>query len=295
MTPILHTLMTGGSGTGMSYWLKWLDCPKKAWLDEQADSPEARAAYCMTYSATLVGTIGHALMEMFWKSKVGVSDWAAIRYSEGAIDADARSEAEKCVACLLGWIRDEESAVPLGTAKVVAVEETCAIADAKALLGCKEFSMRADLVLELTKTHTDALKKCVQNESPGIDGAIEILKPGRWMFDYKFYGQRTGNLLDRSMGSTQFAAYQAVWNHLHPDRAVLGCIQVTVFNLKSPVVRFTVVPPPSKDMLATVINLLAQADDIARNVGPIPKPLDHNCFPYGKVCPHLASGACRRY
>jgi len=300
--PIIHTLARGGSARGLHYWLSWLDCPQRAALEnERRDEPETQARFVQTYSGMLVGTIGHAYLEHFWKMLqaergAAIDPVGVVRFHETYVDDDARKEATNCVSSLLRVIA-ADGPIPLSTTEVGFVEKEISSKDALMRFGVPEFTGRLDVALKLGSEHIAALKGHAANtELLNVDGAVGALKPGKWILDYKFLGSRDTNLLDRTLGSLQYAAYQMLFEELPGEEPAAGLIQICPFNVKGNPVRFTVVPSPSEDARAMVRNILVQARE-AQERGPVPKPLDHNCYPYKGICPfhHAAGGPCKRF
>ena len=278
--PILHTINSGGSGSGFSYYSKWAGCPKNAALSAEHGTPLTE------YSALLVGIIGHAFMELHYKRAMNLNeDPVAVRFSD-VVEERARAEAERCFRAYRASFPELNH---LG--KVLHVERDIeSTPEVTAAVGIDPYTARLDLATQLSQRDITRLKG--QRE---IDGAVGAFKPGRYIVDHKFYGRREANLIDRSLGSLQFTAYMLAYNAKYPKQPVQGLLQNTVFKLKEPCFRLTVVPLPGKREIAVLHGFFRHIAEVMAQDYDTPVPDEYTCFSWGRVCRWYTEGLCKRY
>lgn len=290
--PILHTLASKGSGTGIGYYTAFAaGCPLSAALYNSDDR-----TFMDEKSGAAIGTIGHAFQELHWKRQLdpNAQPSVAVEFTQHIAEENL-VEAERLFRYFRSIIPE-----PDGLGTVVDVEATFPVpeddAQAAVLHWLFEvpFTMRVDLITDLTEQHITRLKK----KAVGWDGHLGILRPGRWLWDYKHYSRRESNLLDKTLGSIQYAAYIESYNALVEEQAlagppVNGLIQCAIFTTKQPDIRMTVVPPPSAELFEAVERLVSLGAERAKTPD-LTVPSDNNCFSYGKICRWLTEGLCNR-
>jgi len=293
--PILHTIHQGGSEWGLSRYSRWVGgCNRKASLDEAAKKTETPKQ--MTWSGAAVGTAGHLLMEHHFKGAPICRDEslvkAAIELEKDVVLQHTDMFEERVwkeALRLFNAFRDtypnrDHFGTPVAVEKALDSRESPQIATA---VGIEPYTCRMDLVTEMDEKQLDRF-----TSSHGLDGATEIMRPGFWIVDHKFYARRNTFSMEQSLWSSQFAAYQLAWNATFPDMAVNGVIQNTIYKLKAPVFKATIIPPPSKKDKARLKNLFTIAVDEMTNRADRAVPSVNNCFPYGGICRWLKEGVC---
>ncbi len=293
--PILHTIHQGGSEWGLSRYSRWVGgCNRKARLDEEAQQNEPPKQ--MTWSGAAVGTAGHLLMEHHFKGAAICRDAGLVR---AAIELDKDvvlqhtdmfeervwNEALRLFyAFSQSFPNRDHFGTPIGVEVALDSREAQDIARA---VGIDPYTLRLDLVTEMGERQLDRF-----TSAHPLDGALEILKPGFWIVDHKFYARHNMYSMEQSLWSSQFTAYQLAWNAAHPDKPVNGVIQNTIHKLKTPAFKATIIPPPSKADKARLKNLFTIAVDEMTNRPDRAVPSINNCFPFGGICRWLKEGVC---
>jgi hypothetical protein len=146
------------------------------------------------------------------------------------------------------------------------------------------FTARLDLVVELSSSDIQALVE----RRPELAG----IEPGIYIVDHKTSGRRGADDPIKYRISTQFIGYQALWNHLNPDRPCKGMIANCVVRHKKLVdasFYSVLVPPPTHEQILGLKTFLQHTKVLMTtnmaNWGA--------CYQWG-VCPHLTSGRCDR-
>jgi len=122
------------------------------------------------------------------------------------------------------------------------------------------------------------------------------MTPGIWIVDHKVKRARSGDVVIQAQLDEQFALYAAAWNRLNPDRPVRGTLANIIFKYKKldDHAFLTIqVPPPTELEIAVVREIIQEGCRIVKEktrnwANP------RVCFEFGRVCPHLISGACNR-
>ena len=281
-TPILHTIQTGGSGTGHGYYSRYAGgCPLAASLDFSSEENTMSEK-----SGRNLGTIAHALHELRWKKQLNQdNDLSIVEFSQH-VDEENREGALRVVRYFNEVLPEEDA---LGTVLEVEAQYPRDERDKSILdtLYDVPFTFRLDLVTKLTRKHIDRLKRKPLQWTGGL------LKPGKTLWDYKHYGRREGNLIDKATGSTQYAAYMQAYNALFPKDPIIQTVQASIFTTKEIDIWLTVVPVDEhiQEVSAHLIKMGA-AD--AENYPLLTIPTENNCFPYGSLCRHLKNSTCDR-
>jgi hypothetical protein len=283
-TPILHTLDTGGSGTGFHYYASYgAGCPRAAVLNEKAKANGENGL--LSNNGLTVGTLGHALMALhFGRALSAKQDPTIIRFSD-VVDEEARYEAERCFRAFR-----EQYPNPECYGKVIAIEkqiDSCsAVTEA---VGVEPYTLRPDLVTKMTKKDvTWVLKNCeVENG--------QYLKPGYWMLDHKFDGRKNQAFLDRAMESKQFHSYFLGWNAAMPRMPLQGVMRHTIFKYKEPRVLLTVVPPPSERQIKSLHAFYEWCCFVIENRPTQAIAHENNCFPMWGVCRWWKENLCQGF
>lgn len=286
MTPILHTIPTGSSGTGLSFYGRWAyGCPRKATLDTQVE--ESNTSTEISDGPFGVGHIFHALCELHYtRGKSGVFDTAAVQFSN-VCDERARQEGERLFRAYrllrsptyFGRVWHVEKALPeTGNA-----EQAKAICNA---IGVDPFTLRIDLVTYMS----DAVARKLGTEA----GAR--IPPGVLLVDHKTDAWDVSSR-DRFLHSHQAIAYQLAWNAAFPNQKCAGFIFDVVTKTTRPEGHLIFVPPPTKLEVRTLQAYLHYCTEVMSNekLKNSCNSTSTNCFPKGRTCYHFTSGRCPRY
>lgn len=296
--PILHTIQTGGSGTGHGYYSRYASsCPLSASLDFSSTFDSG----ITEKSGRGLGTIAHAMHELRWKKILDPKNAAQLTFVEFSqhVDEENRNGAERVVRYFnevlpeddaLGDVLEVESSYPerdpkTGNLTKEGVGQAAVLEDLYSL----PFTFRVDLITRLNKKQVTRLKN---NGALSIGGPVD-LKPVKTLWDYKHYGRREGNTIDKAIGSTQYAAYVQAYNLLHPDDPIEQTVQVSIFTTKDIGIWLTVVPI-SEHIEKVAAQLIRMGSFVADNELLITLPSESNCFPYGGLCRHLKDSKCDR-
>jgi len=279
MKPLLHTLPTGGSGHGFSYWASWMGCAL------QAELKAARAAV-QKYDANsgrTVGSILHALLELYYtRGKQHPFDACAVKYTQDSgdvadVDDNARIEAERLFRAYRMRFPPDE----LG--KVLHAEVT--VADSPAMdeaVGVSPFTIKPDLVVSLTGLQAKRLRA-----TRGIS-----IKSGRYIVDHKTDAAKWKIMYPRYFHDLRFTAYMVGWNAARPACKVDGLIVNSL--VKTTAVNFVtiVIPLPGRTETEALHRFMLDAQRIQAQ--SLHEPNATRCFDYNEVCPFLADGTCNR-
>ena len=282
MKPILHTIASKGSGTGHGYYGSFNSCPVNAALynsDERTFLDEKSGAN--------LGTIAHALMELHWKKKISGQNLVAVEFSQ-LVSEENRTAAERCFNFFREVFPEDDALGDVAEVEPTYPEDEAQAMMLKDLFGVP-FTFKPDLVTNVSKRQLDRLRK----KKVTWMGQLGVLKPGRWMWDYKHYSRRESNLLDRTLGSTQYAAYIEAYNTVNKKK-VEGVIQLTNFTTKDQEIWLTVVPPPSPSLFGAAQAVIRRGHRLSL-VRPLETvPTESNCFAYGGICRWMKEGLCDR-
>lgn len=282
--PIFQTLKSRGSGTGITYWLKWADCPERAYLDElAADNCEPTS---MESEATKKGTILHAFLELYYKRgvglpfEVGAVHFQTMRGDASNEDEEARIDAER----LFRAYRARFPANELG--KIVAIEKLVPVIGDNAMkariekaVGIAPYTMKPDLVIKLSKRDCERLKR-----TRSID-----LKPGFYLVDHKSDNSRWG--IEKYLETHQFTAYFLAWEAAFGVK-LQGVLVNIVFTTKIPDFLTILVPPPSPVRIKSLHHQLASIAFLREHM-PRWKNTNRCLFP--KPCLFHVNKVCRKY
>ena len=261
MKPIVHTISGAASPYGIHSYLAWLGCSKNAALNEEdlEANDGIRIRDTLTWSGASVGTVGHALMEMHFGQALPVTtepligariQTASLTHSD-LMEERVWVEAARCFRAF----REHTPQLDI-FGKVIHVEEEFGgiargehhrrnedMSRAVGLIQKGEvfpYTLRLDLGTKMTKRHIERFLK----KYPATAGAKEMLKPGVWLVDYKFYAQEKSDLIDAALDRHQYTAYQLAYNAAHPKNPCQGMLQFTVIRRKKVAFLPIVVPPP---------------------------------------------------
>lgn len=283
ITPILHTIGSKGSGTGHSFYSGFNSCPTNAALyntDERNFLDEK--------SGMGLGTIGHAFLELHWKGKLKTAPTVAVEFSQ-LVDEENRVNAERCFTYFRQTLSEDDALGTIVGVEPLYPEDEQDAAILQGLFGVP-FTFKPDLVTDLGVKQLARLRK----KNVKWYGQLGILKPGRWLWDYKHFGRRESNLLDKALGSTQYASYIEAYNALHPKKPCLGMIQITIFTTKETEIWMTVIPPPTPALWGATQIVVRRGHRLSQ-VRPLEVvPTESNCFSYGGICRWLKEGLCDR-
>lgn len=284
MKPILHSLAGGGSQWGLSHHLNVYGCGTRGWLDKKASKKDEEAVL-RKKSALLTGIIGHALIEHYWKAVIrGETGLPVVEFNE-LVEDSSHQEALRCVKAFIARIGDGPA---LG--EVLGVEMELAIkwdTPPQPWYQPDEATLTGEIDLLTSLKQKDATRLgVIFNE---IEDPAGIFGPGKWIWDYKFRGRRLSNLMDKALEAWQYVGYPWMLKE-QTGHKVKGCINVGIFTTKEVGFQVTVVPYPSQRK----IDALKRLVEASRAVSPNScRPLDSECFPFGRVCRYLHNG-CER-
>lgn len=281
---IFQTLKSRGSGTGITYWLKWADCPERAYLDEKAaDNAEPTS---MESEATRTGTIVHAFLELYYKRGAGLPfEAGAVRFqSERGDPFDVAEESRIHAEQIFRAYRVQFPANELG--KIVAIEQLVPTPGDKSMaariekaVGISPYTMKPDLVIKLTKKDCERLKK-----TRHVD-----LKPGLYLLDHKTDNARWG--IDRYLNSHQFTAYFLAWEAAFGVK-LMGVLVNILYTTKQPDFLTLFIPPPTQVAINSLHHQLASIVFLREHM---PRWKNTNrCF-FPKPCLFHTNQLCRKY
>ncbi len=284
MKTILHTLNSGGSGSGLSYYSQWAGgCPKKATLDTAAR--EKFTGDSSTGSHALgIGRILHAFLELHYKRGMkGVFDTSVVKFSD-VVDDGERTEAEAIFRSYRinhppdewGEVVECEDKYPKTKSQAAAIEEA---------VGISPYTFTPDLVVNIGAKQVRTLQD--------TRGLI-LPKPGLYMVDHKSEGMWDAAAMDRHTNKQQFTAYQLGYNAANPKRPVLGLIDNILMKTKGYDVRTLFIPPPGKLAIQSLHSFLRYCVTMMKVMPDWAVPTDYNCFPRGKCCYWYTEGSCER-
>src|SRR6185369_4991986 len=281
--PILQTIHTGGSGTGISYYKRWLGCCNSAWLSEQPDIEQPKK------SALEIGTIAHAFLKMYHKREEKDFNPEAVAFIDTngdpyLIDTTARVEAERLFRAYRGEFK------PTEFGKIVAVEQplpppndatmAAKICDA---VGVEPFTFQADLVAKISEADCERLRTTRALDLPG---------PGYYLVDHKTESRHDSNVVDKWMNELQFVAYPVGWNAVYPKTQVRGTIVNIIFKTKVVDFMLFFVPTPNAHRVRVLQSQLALA---VHNMTEHTRQTNtKHCWDYHGVCHWLNVGLCNQ-
>lgn len=276
--PILHTVR-GGSGWGVSTYRSWLNCEKRAWLDSQL----AAGGRSNDSLETAVGTIYHALQEIYGQTQDRGLDTSVVEYVQDSgdpanFDEEARLQAEN----LFRSYRTQFAPNLMG--KIVALEELLDGSDLAVPwkpAGLK-LTARLDRVVKLTASDVIRIR--------GLRGLNLI--PGIYGYDFKTAGARYANTADQYKADIQFMVYQLLWNALRPKQTMNGFLVDVAYKTKPPHFELIYVPPVGALEERIVAAFFGRALEAIGHDPPRANP--DRCFMYYRICRHLVEGRCDR-
>lgn len=269
--PILHTIESGGSGTGQSYYKAWTGCPRYAHLkyEEKVSEPESKAL--------VVGTIFHAFAHLHETRGKKSFNPSAVEFSQTSgetLKEEWRLEAERV-------FKQYRDACPPGTwGEFVSAEEPILDYTIEGF----PVTVQPDLVVYISKTKAKQLSarfNCV-------------ITAGYWIIDYKTSAWKTQ--VEPYVEDVQPWLYQMAWNWKHPDKAVQGALMVIVTKTKEVKIEVGVVPKVKayhETVVSRFIRLAVFMKLHARDLAGVPYTAPNRCFSYGRACSYKG-GACER-
>lgn len=288
MKPILHTIMSSASDHGYHSYSTIATCPRKAQLAKAAR--ENGETGLESNNAFSVGIIGHSYLELFFNKALGKHGTAAVKFSD-VVDEEARFAAEQCVR---GYIAKHPNPHIFG--KILGVEHEIKAGNevVEEAVGISPYTARLDLITQMTTGTISALKKEFEIEGPGV------LKPGQWIVDHKFLGQRDRYLVERYSQSHQATSYQqAATAELGKiEGMIINCIfKKKQKNMPVPSDRFLliVLPPPSHRQIKSLHTLYDWAVTLENGSPNQAIPTEDNCMSFFGPCRFWLDGSCPRY
>jgi hypothetical protein len=286
-SPILHTLPSGGSGQGLTYWTDEAICPRRAWLNKNEGSrglPHDKALQA--------GVIYHALQDLYRRFPEPGFDTVRVEYVQDSgdredVDEAARLEAER----LFREYRTRFKPTDLG--HVTSVEKFYDVSNIE--LPWKPYGMpltcRVDLETKIGATAQQRIRI-----ARGVNVPL-----GNYIVDFKTDAYRTPVTRERYLAEIQFPLYMLIRNAVEKKRPpVVGALIDVAFKTKSPDFDLIYIPPPSKDTTEIVSAFLWHAWKIfqqeaqeAQN-GDIPRTNPRACYSWNRPCPWLVAERCNR-
>jgi hypothetical protein len=274
--PVLQSLPTGSSGTGISYYSTAAKCARRARLDkERAES---------SFSSDLrmdTGKIFHALCEIYFSTgqqNIAV-ELGDVNYGE------APDEARRLFAAYAERFFPEDFSRVVATELLLPPEgDSVAAAKIAEAIGVSPFTCRIDMVVEVDERSAEVLNKKRKL----------TLEPGVYLWDFKTKGARDNNAELVYRHAPQFIAYQVAWNALNPSNPCKGMVADVIISHKKmeddKSFYSVFVPPPQEIQVRGLRRFLQSAQANA----PTDNPNWLACFDFNKACSHLVSGACDR-
>lgn len=289
--PILQTIKSGGSGTGLSYYKKWVECPEKAYLDEQAKEQgwDREKSFPLD-----VGNITHAFLELYYTRGAGQPfDTASVEFvsdSGSGIEESARILAEKLFRTYrvrfpvteLGEIVAVEKLLPEPAEKVGETEHLRQKAKIEEAVGISPYTMKTDLVIKLTARDCERLK-----HTRSID-----VSPGTYILDHKTDYRRDANIVDKYLLEPQFTAYFLAWRAVYP-RVKLNGVLVNILFKSSTDFMTLVVPPPDEAAIRRLHTLFSNAVFFMEHAPRM--KMNTRCMQWGRICHWRVTGHCKAY
>jgi hypothetical protein len=284
--PILHTIHTGGSGTGLSYYSRWAyGCPRKATLDTRAE--ENSTSTDINDGPFGIGHVFHAMCELHYqRGKSGIFDTTAVRFSN-VVDERARHEGERLFRAY------RVSRDPLYFGRVLHVEKALPEAgdsgQAAAIchaIGVTPFTLRLDLV-----THANATVAAKLSAECG-----EQIPSGVLLIDHKTDAWDVSSR-DRFLHSHQAIAYMLAWDAAFPKQKCVGFVFDVITKTTKPEAHLVYVRPPTSMDVGVLQKYLEYCTTIMRHetLRNACNSTSTNCFPKGRSCPWFTEGVCPRY
>lgn len=287
MSDIYFELTAGGSGYGITYYLKYLRCPKSVTLYDAARALGPPGKSDSDWN-TCVGTLVHAFLQLYytraepfsvrdvifvnqdgeldmwpwrqrihWKMRVEAEDY----FNAYRMQFPDRKEFGKTHVCEFALPRDDDDKAKLDKA-----------------IGLDPFTCRLDRVALFTH------KACAKvATSRGIS-----IEPGLWLQDHKTAGRITELTYDMHRESIQFAAYMLALNAI--GIRVNGTL-VNVIEKSKPVKFHTyVVPYPNRYETVRFHHTVAVINGLRRSHS---MPNVTSCF-FPRTCVFHKSGTCNK-
>ena len=261
---------SGGSGHGHSYWKAWIECPRKAYLNETLG---------VSMDATDVMDIGSGVHELCHRAELGDSD-LPVEYTQDP--AKPMMEAARIY-------KQYRALCPPGYwGKPVCMEEVLTLpADSDLFKYFKhEVTIKPDAVREVDQATAERIAKEFKL----------VLRPGLYLQDYKTVA---GIPSDTSgyYHSIQFKLYSLIWNHLRPEQKLSGTIVTFISRAKTVRVVPIVIPQVreiDRHIVTAFLWEASQRKDHAFEDADNGFPTSLNNT-YCHTCHHFKSGACERY
>mgnify|MGYP001610614931 CR=1 FL=1 len=284
--PILHSLNSGGSGFGMSYYGRWAQgCPKRATLDTAA-AIKYEPGSSDDNDAFGLGRLLHAYLELHYKRGVkGIFDTAAVKFSGSYVHDEHRVKAEAIFRAYrinhgpleLGAVLEVEKGYPENKKQAQSIEE---------VVGVSPYTFKPDMVIRSGRRDMARLQKVYRCILP---------KPGKYLVDHKSEGGEDASTLDRYLNRLQFTAYMLGYNAIHVDDPCLGLIVNVLKKTQGFGVRRVYVPLPSPEHIKALHAFLRYCVTMMKTMGDWPVPSEYNCWPRNRVCYWRTTGDCKGY
>lgn len=278
--PYIHTL--GGTGTqnGQTGIRECANgCPRKWWLNRKFKGN----GVISTKSELRIGSIGHAFMDIYYRTSDAMLDTARIKFTNTAIsDEDAdRREAQRVFTAYQAMYPPEEIGEVL--------ETEFYIGDNKAVdeaVGYPDYTCRLDLMTNVTEEDIERFRVTRKD--------LQIRRPGKYLWDYKFVGYAGQKQLEKYAHDLQPMFYQLAHDAAFPDDKAAGFIMMLITKQKQPQVHHILIDPPGRTEQQMVRDVSARALWIQENYEP-PYPTNPDrCFDWGGMCNYLWHGECWR-
>jgi len=204
-SPILHTMHSGGSGSGLSFYRNWATCPRRGYLDQLASA--AGHPTSSDSIETRTGSIYHAFQELYETTKTPNFDTVAVEFVHDSgetanIEEDARREAERLFRAFRVRYRPGNLGRPLGVEILVKSSELKA--PPRWLPAGMVLTAKFDKVVKVTVGDVIRIRK-----ERGLN-----LRTGYYLVDYKTDKFISAATDDKYRAETQFMLYELLWNAL---------------------------------------------------------------------------------
>lgn len=263
----IQTVESTGTPYGIGSWMVWLGCPRQAALAAE------RSKSGLTGQIGLdVGTVGHALLELYYYRAMRQGAAAADRIDTSLIkwtdpaghpqtyQDEVYREADRAFRAY----RLRHPANEFG--KPVEVERMYTLTD---FYGVPTFTFRPDLEVKLTRSRALAL---------GLHEA------GYYLVDHKFYGWQKEDENDRLLADLRFTAYHLAYERTYPRRKLQGIIPNIIYKTKTIDFNRPFIPPPGKTEVARLQHALTLAARVREEnlLNPLANPF--HCIGPFRIC-----------
>ena len=265
---IIDTFSSAGSGSGLSHYKPYLGCAKQARYLEENPEPSSPAA--------ATGIYGHRLLESYFKGET----IHEVMISEHTSDDESFNKALTCVKQFKKKYPVDIFGRPLAIEKHIRTNDPNVV-------GISPFTCRIDL---MTRVHQDTVKE-LPKEFELFD-PINLIEPGYWLVDHKFFSQKRMNMETSLIDDLQFTAYPLAWNATQKQQVKGTLVNVIIMTKKIRNI-LVVVPLPDYNKVKSLHNAMALIHQ--RMTAPELEANPLFCETYFGTCPAKKAGYCCGY